>query len=382
MKKISHKILAILLLSNSLSCVPQNNEREYEFNMSNEVKVKISVMINKAVENHGRIKKGDIINNLSTHDGGFYNSYSQMYYDKFNNIIYESYCSENETIPHRTVKTYWYDSKNNKKNAIYEKRTWGSEDYSYSKKLHERDKNGKLINIVSLRKSEINEEYKSEILTSYKYDSKGNRIEMLEYGDKWDKDKLENIRIVKSKTFYSNFNNAGNPQEKQKIENDLRVETVFDYSPNGKLVESEYYQQYSYGQLSQEFTNKYTYDNKANLLTIVRKGKGLGMIGTPNHLHGEEREQYIKEHYFGKNLKLEPTDIYIENTYDKHNNRVYSCLYNYNRIETEFDFLLNIPPPCGKVASYKYNSHGDWIERIEYYNDKPSFIITREIEYY
>ena len=32
--------------------------------------------------------------------------------------------------------------------------------------------------------------------------------------------------------------------------------------------------------------------------------------------------------------------------------------------------------------TYRYDKKGNWVQRIEYLNDKPAYIVTREIQYH
>ena len=212
-------------------------------------------------------------------------------------------------------------------------------------------------------------EYTSKILSEYKYDSNGNRIEETGF------DNTEFRKYV-----YSNFNNKGNFRQKLTYDKDnqLIVELTVEYYPDGDLVKTEYIKGYKYGQQYDDTKIEYTYDaNNNNMLTKRWSSTGMGWIETPNNLSEKEKEQYIKERYFGKNLKLESTNSYITYTYDSHNNQTYICHYTDREIPS---FLKT--EPCGKTAAYQYNAKGDWTEKIIYYDDKPSWIVVRDIEYY
>jgi len=373
----------MILLSGISSCNAQNDEKDYELDM-NEVKKKMSIMVYKAVEDGGNIKRGRIINdgisdnNSKDLRGFYYLSNSVMYTDAKNNVVYEAYYNENQSIPWRTKK----DSGK----TVYERIAWGRGDASkgydsYKKTVYNRDTDRNLMQIETFGKSSKNGNYTSNISHSYKYDSNGNMIEALEYGYEWDDNVKKNIQIVKERSLFQHFNNKKSPIKKlvYDSENQLRSEWTFEYYSNN-LIKMEHVKSYQYGQQHDDTKMEYTYDNNNNMISKSVSSTSMGWIGTPTGLNKKEREEYIKETYFGKNLKLETVNHYFTYTYDEYNNQIYSCHYD-DREDNALRQLFKTKP-CGRTATYKYNQKGDWVEMIQYYEDKPTFIVIRDIEYY
>jgi hypothetical protein len=371
MKTISKiNVLTILIIVFGCSHVP-SDESDYELDMSN-VKKKVSIMIYEAVTNRGHIAQGNIWNSASGSGNDYYFSYSDIYYDENNNELYEEYYREERMTPYRTVKTNWYNSKEGQKQSIYQRHKYEENaDYYYGFDLYERNNNGNLIQIS---------DSKNEINATFKYDSNGNRTEEIEYESKYNTKSKKYERVIKLKTLYSNFNSNGKFQRKlvYNSNNQLMEDVVVEF-PNFNSV-IEYSKYYKYDQLTGDMRSEFIY-NRNNLTVIRRMGEEMdAFVGYPSDLYDEEQiEAYIKEKYYGSNLKLRQVEENIERLYDSYDNLIEVCFYQKNNPYR--NFFQN--SPCEKIASYKYNEHGDWVEMVRFraFNE-PSHIIVRNIQYF
>ena len=106
MNGIIKNVVIILLLGTIYSCNAQNDEKEYEPDMSN-VKKKASIMVYQAVVNGDNVSKGAIADYVMKDINTTYYNNSTIYYDANNHEVYASYCGNNAK-PYRTVKTNWY----------------------------------------------------------------------------------------------------------------------------------------------------------------------------------------------------------------------------------------------------------------------------------
>ena len=170
--------------------------------------------------------------------------------------------------------------------------------------------------------------------------------------------------------------------------NQVQTEWKFEYYPNSQ-IKSEHRMSYKFGQLSVDLKAENTFDNNGNMLSKRIEESSIGVIGIPDHIDDkEEEEDYIRENYYGENHKLKQQSHYFTFTYDEYNNETHVCSYS-NYYDDEINRFMglynNNRSPCGRTASYKYNSNGDWIERFVYNNrrnEELTHIITREIEYF
>jgi len=390
MKTIFTKISIIIFLLGSINYAKaQNDEKDYEFTVDKNVKTKVSTMVYEAITDGDNIRKGKVIPYYFNMLIEKFYSYSEIYVDEYRNKLYEiSYFDKAKTLPRRTVKVVYHNRK--QVHATYTKE-FSKDDRSYiyyTKKLYERDKNGNVINITEYSKSKGKRNYEPRILFSFKYNSNGNMIEKIEYTSKYDESKQDYIRVVESKWVYSHFDNKGNFQGmlQYNAKNQLILEVVIDNFQGGHI---EYAKEYRYGQLVNEEKTEYRYDSNGNMISksIIGKGGNPGWAQIPDGLTEDEREQYIYEHYYGRNLKVESTDRVTTYEYDR-NKMVSLCTY-YNENDKDYEksqldesstlSRMFSRPPCMKVASYKYNYKGHWVEKIDY---QPLAIITREYEYF
>ena len=350
-------------------------------------------MVYQAVVNGDNISRGKVIlGALDLYSDNEYYSNSTVYFDENNHEIYVSYCSnENRIKPYKTVKTNWIDSKQNKKQAMYVKEYDEDNNFKctyYGKTLYERDNAGKLICTLIYYKSDNNKKYNLDTLSFSQYDSYGNRSGAVEYELKYDENEKKNKRILKSKTLYSQYDNKGQFHKKliYNSDNQLVEELTFEFYPNGKLVKTQNDKYYKYNQLVSDITTNYTYNDNGRIIEKIDTGieQADSFVPVRNDLSDEENEKNIKESYYGKNLKLKSVNRKWSFSYDNQNREVYRCFYD-EEFNKNYKPLsgMDIPPSCGRDASYKDNEKGDWIEMVMYDNlDKPSKIVVRKIEYY
>ena len=379
MKRTKVLLLAVAGM-NILSCSAQPKDLDnYEYVVDSNVKRKVTIMVYNAIPSGEKNKKGDIA--FSFFDGlESYFSYSQTYYDKYDNKLYEEYFAAGEDEPYRTVKTVWYNSEESKIQSIFE-RNIIDDYYSLRRTDYERDNQGNLIQITKARRSSVESEYEKVILEKYTYDNQGNRIEKKEFADNGD---------IASRTVYLHHDKNKNPMIELVYDSNNQVQTEwkFEYYPNSQ-IKSEHRMSYKFGQLSVDSKAEYTFDNNGNMLSKRIEESSIGVIGIPDHIDDkEEEEDYIRENYYGENHKLKQQSHYFTFTHDEYNNETHVCSYS-NYYDDEINRFMglynNNRSPCRRTASYKYNSNGDWIEWFVYNNrrnEELTHIITREIEYF
>ena len=117
MKRTKVLLLAVAGM-NILNCSAQPKDLDnYEYVVDSNVKRKVTIMVYNAIPSGEKNNKGDIA--FSFFDGlESYFSYSQTYYDKYDNKLYEEYFAAGEDEPSRTVKTVWYNSEESKIQSI------------------------------------------------------------------------------------------------------------------------------------------------------------------------------------------------------------------------------------------------------------------------
>ena len=162
-------------------------------------------------------------------------------------------------------------------------------------------------------------------------------------------------------------------------DNQLSEKSNTEYYPDG-AIKSEHFIRYKYGKIREDTKLNYSFDTNGNMLTKTMESYSLGSIRLPSHINTkEDKDNYIKENYYDNNYNLKHTSIHVTYTYDEYNNCTHSCLYDYSH---DGNLLSHRKEPCEEKERYKYNSRGDWIEKISFYNGVPRFIVTRDIEYF
>lgn len=180
------------------------------------------------------------------------------------------------------------------------------------------------------KKNQLVKMYNSTDTTKYKYDDKGLKVE-------------ENL--------YSN---------------QLLLKTKYFYDDNGNEVENKQYS--GSGELS--YHNKKLYNEK-NCIEEKTFGSFNDLMNIVKYKYDNKGNQIEKIIYF--NINGEEKIKKDTDKYDDKNNKIeyshYSNLYGEDYYS-------------GKTVYKKYDSKGNWIESIEYFNNKPNIFITRKIDYY
>jgi len=320
-----NKIVMLIFLACSIySCSTKPPDfKDYDFVMDKNVKKKAVIMVYEALLHGEVIRKGEKVEYLASVDA---KSYSQIYFDEFGNKLFEANYSfgDGKTL-FSTVKTVRSGNRNNLVRIVY-KRSFDN----YSKTIYIFNSIGKLIEIVEHSYSKDQRKYNSRELSSYKYDSSGNLIEIILYDGKWDGEKL--IPVLKEIRQFSNYNSNGGYQNIETYNSiyQLIKEVAIEYYPNSRLYRAEYSKYYQNGRLTDETRNYFVFDSNENIV-IQRSIEN-------------ERDELIYR------------------TFDSHNNLTH---FNSNR-----------------VASFKYNSLGDWTEQIIYRSNRPTWIVERTFTYY
>ena len=240
----------------------------------------------------------------------------------------------------------------------YIKSEKGREDNSGNDKLTSFNINGNITVDIDY---DSNENITSKVI--YKYDSKGHKIEGVLYNS--------NGNIV-SKSIYKNDINGNvieyiNYNPNKSINN--RV--TYEYDDRGNKIKDEMYlrENHKYGLFT------YKYDSRGYLIEY-----GL---------------------YLRDANKLEDSNLYLESLAiyknDVDGNRVETkssqppeklrdeLYFQYNRNEDVID--TKIYNPKGNLISrisykYKYDEQNNWIEKAQFNNGSPMFILERKIQYY
>ncbi|SEA34195.1 YD repeat-containing protein [Arachidicoccus rhizosphaerae] len=160
----------------------------------------------------------------------------------------------------------------------------------------------------------------------------------------------------------------------QKIENSGLISN-YAYDSLGKRRDVQLFFQDSVHPVG-EF--KYLYDDKGMLTEIKSLDKGKpGFHYASMKYKYDNKGNIIQESNFYPNNKLAYSDFY---TYDDKNN-IESRSRSYLGSDRQ-------PTPQGqndsaynRTYSYDYDAKGNWIRRIDYYNNKPLFIVERAINY-
>ena len=227
--------------------------------------------------------------------------------------------------------SYKYDSKGNKIEEI-EKSEYDSDKENSSlgdKKTYKYDSKGHII--------EYKEYYFSETATSkltYAYDSKGNKIQETYY----DKD-----GEIETKYLYT-FDTNGNKIEKHyDYDGDL---TTSKYDTNGNIAEKAYY---SFDEENKEqiflYRTIYTFDSRGNKLEEADYEDGVKTI------------TYTCT-YDSKGNKLEEADYE-----DGNKTMIYTCAYDSKGNKLE-EVEYNDDGEIYEKKSFKYDSKGNWTSKM------------------
>ncbi|MBV7440439.1 hypothetical protein KRX57_03330 [Weeksellaceae bacterium TAE3-ERU29] len=107
-----------------------------------------------------------------------------------------------------------------------------------------------------------------------------------------------------------------------------------------------------------------SYDESNNKIE-EKKYSSAGVLDTRNIYKYNEKGELIQQSIY-------TSDKLYSNIYYKYNNRG-------ERIEEKYEYSSII---INSTYKYKYDEKGNWINRIEFIDDKPKYIEERKYEYY
>lgn len=283
--KLVSIFIPLILLSGCSTVEKKNNLAE--MNLKGKVQSKREISY-EAIDKFGKITKGKRLPTYELSDE--YILFNEM----GNKIRYSLYYTEGSLL---YTETYNYDDNGNRI-----ERNFGVDEFRGGKWLYKYDSKGRRIEEIEYKPDgSINRKH------FFKYGAAGNKIEKKEYKSDGS---LENISSYK-------YDDKGNQIEENRFNSDgnLNVRETYQYDDEGNLIEDNVH--YSDG--TQATKTTYTYDNDKNIIMVIR-----------------------------------------------------------------FDLYQDIDGNQYEVTTYKYeyDSKNNWIKRTEFDNKIPKYIIEREIEYY
>ncbi len=194
------------------------------------------------------------------------------------------------------------------------------------------------------------------------YNGKGNLLRYEYYGPD---SKLEEYSIAK-------FDKRGNLMKwKFFYENILRDKWLNKYDKKDRIIQH----QYIAGNDPQALhdTSTYTYDDKGNMIEYISTQWYAGKSFYRYTATYNEKGQMMEKRYILPNSEM-ATESLITYEYDQWGSLVVELTITYLKDKT-FKQSKN-------SAAYKYDPLGNWIEKIEYKDDKPVKMYERKIEYF
>lgn len=220
---------------------------------------------------------------------------------------------------------------------------------------------------------------KSKII--YKYDDMGKLIEGNEnnsdgsflkcyiniYNDKGviiETNYYNTIGNIETKYTYK-YDKRGNKIETNEYNSDGNIETkyIYKYDDKGNKVEENKYN--SDGILKTKYIFKY--DNKGYLLEKnTFYSEGLETITKYDYQFDDIRNKIISKNYLYENYSYKVVDIF-----DKSGNEVETIFYDeYEVITSHYTY------------EYEFDEQKNWIKKIEFKNQTPTYLLEREIVYF
>ncbi len=163
-----------------------------------------------------------------------------------------------------------------------------------------------------------------------------------------------------------------------KIERDDEYTHSNSYDDNGNCISVD-----TYGGGKSKYL-KYKYDKENRVIQHADKSyvyKGNTVIDTVYYTDGKPSELNVQKYKGDKIISYEVYDIYlkkrkiktrIDYKYNRYNDLV-------DRLESEGEFETR---KNHYVIEYKYDTEGNWIKKIEYFDGKLEQATIRKIEYY
>lgn len=333
------------------------------------------------------------------------------YFDEFNNILLKKDLRDsiNQKYSNFYIRTFYFDPSTGKKSKQIILRASNPKDYKI--KSFERDSLGRLLSVNSMEKGQHVPDWDDNTPESINYDSEGNTIAKQNgltiitkkiYSDK-------DIIVYMKQTIKENCNEYY--KDIQGLETyELITTDAKTSNPIMILTENIIYET-----LNSKKMIIYKYDKIGNIIEEeIFKIENSHVLRSPD-LIGEELDKYLKDHYFGTNIKYSSHYIKIERKYDNNNNLIYNNYIDNPNIHAKyFPSEFNIENYENFIAKaiykknessktyyeYEYNHKNDWIKRTKYeeiqlspfeqalnnlttpYTKKVSEIIIRKIEYF
>lgn len=307
------------------------------------------------------------------------------YFDEFNNILLKKELRDSITTRYDNfyTRTFYFDPSTGKISKQIKVRI-DSGMNNYGTREYKRDSSGRLISIIVTDNGDRGvvwgDHYHPE---SINYDSEGNKTE-----------KQDN-QITITKKIYSDNDITVYMKQVIDEENDNSYRGVYGLSEydiittdtktgNTLMVLAEISQ---YGTLSHKTMTRYKYNNSGSIIEEeIFKIETPLLFEIPIEISPKEQEEYIKENYFGSNVKYTSYYEKTERNYDNNNNLIYeSSLKKQNISKEEFPSEFNIRDYSGHLDDkqispflinvkssktyyeYEYNHKNDWTKRIKYH---------------
>ncbi|MFJ1365788.1 RHS repeat domain-containing protein [Capnocytophaga canimorsus] len=198
------------------------------------------------------------------------------------------------------------------------------------------------------------------------YDSNGNNYGTIVYNHDSNGNKIEEIRynsdgsIGRKLTYQYNQKQHLTEEIRYVPKENLSLKIIYKYDNQGHLIEAFFYS--SRGKLENKQTHKY--DKKGNL-TQTNTYDSSGNLYARQTFKYDNKENKIEENKFGKDSKYDKKSIFKYNTKGDLTEKIHISKEGFYSKWT-----------------YKYDSHGNWIEEI-FYDDNLFVAMTkREIAYY
>lgn len=242
--------------------------------------------------------------------------------------------------------------------------------YDYQKKFNNE---GYLI-----EKKEFNSDDRLKFII--KYDDIGNPIEGNEhisdgsflkryiniYNDKGvviEHNNYNSVGKIESK-FTFKYDKRGNKIETNEYNSDGNIETkyIYKYDDKGNKVEKKKYN--LDGILEKKYIFKY--DDKGNLLEETFYSEDLEKITKYDYQYDDIGNKIISKNYLYENFSYKVVDIY-----DNKGNEIEAIFYDeYEVITSHYTY------------EYEFDEQKNWIKKIEFKNQTPTYLLEREIVYF
>lgn len=196
---------------------------------------------------------------------------------------------------------------------------------------------------------------------------------------------VEKGKVLKYGTIFTKYNEEGNKIEESYYDPDGELDDKYTYEYDKEILIEK--KRFAY---DGRFDSKWIYTYNKNIIEVNRYWAEGGFVSRWVYIY-DENKNLIKEEYYDLEETLSKTskfkydekgnlteeDIYLSEsskiiyTYDE--NRVLVKESWYNSDGGVFE---------DKIYKYEYDSHGNWIQKIQYSDERPYYLTERKIEYY